>query len=105
MTTNPEVTHIRFPVGQQQCVDQHIGRMIRLHRKACGLTPRDLSLRVGLRARALRRFETGNERIGPKILADICTALDVNPVGLFESIDSETLRSTKQVRSVRSGLS
>ncbi|WP_298915110.1 helix-turn-helix transcriptional regulator [uncultured Algimonas sp.] len=68
-------------------VDQHVGRMVRLHRKAAGLTQTDMAAMLGVMPRQLRKYEAGQERISPLMLRDMCVAMDIRPIELFDTMD------------------
>ncbi len=74
-------------------VDQQVGQRVRLHRKAKGLSRGQLADRLKIQSRVLRTFEMGTQRMGPKMLRDICIQLDVAPGDIFQPLESRTTPS------------
>jgi transcriptional regulator with XRE-family HTH domain len=63
-------------------IEVMVGRTVRAHRIAQGLSPDDLAKRVGISAQALHQHETGNARIDGARLQRIAAALAL-PVETF----------------------
>ena len=79
-------------------VDRHVGRMIRLYRKAAGLTQIELSRMLDVPSRKLNKFEQGVERVSPKILRNICMTLKIRPIALFETLEAEAISNVRVSR-------
>lgn len=80
---NEDMANINGNINQ---VDQHVGQMIRLHRKAAGVGQIELSARLGIPHRKLQKFERGSDRVSPKLLRNICISLGIRPIALFETM-------------------
>lgn len=63
-------------------VDQHVGRLIRLRRKALGISQQRLAEAVGLTFQQVQKYERAANRISASKLYDIAAALEA-PVESF----------------------
>lgn len=67
--------------------DVALGKVIRRHRKTCGLSMRDLGDRVGLTHQMISLYELGNAAITVKTLKGICECLDITyPNAIREAV-------------------
>lgn len=63
-------------------IDLHVGRRVRLRRKACGLSQQALATMLGLTFQQVQKYERGTNRISASKLFQIAHALRV-PVEFF----------------------
>ena len=75
-----------------------IGRVLRAHRKAKGLTLRDVALKIGTTEQTLQRLETATMTLSVDWVEKICKALQIEPSELFVSTEHAIkLRAREQV--------
>lgn len=74
-------------------IDLHVGRRVRLRRKACGLSQQGLAAMIELTFQQVQKYERGTNRISASKLFQIAHALNV-PVEFF----FEGLSHGRQVR-------
>ncbi|GGK40787.1 cupin domain-containing protein [Salinarimonas ramus] len=67
--------------------DTRLGESIRAHRVARGLTLRDVAARSGVAIGTLSQLERGIASPSLKILREVCAAIDLPMVRLFEGLD------------------
>jgi transcriptional regulator with XRE-family HTH domain len=72
--------------GTRAAVDNDIGRRLRAHREARGLSLRELARRLGISASAISQFETGKSRLSVSTLYAIVTELGISLDELFSGI-------------------
>lgn len=72
-----------------QPVDVQVGQHIRVLRYKLGMTQQDLATKLGVSFQQLQKYEKGLNRVSASRLADIATALGVNPGYFFN--DSQEL--------------
>lgn len=63
-------------------MDSHVGRQIRAHRLATGITQARLAADIAVSLQQLQKYEHGMSSVSVALLADIARALDV-PVETF----------------------
>jgi len=69
-------------------VDQHVGRMIRVRRRALGMTQHALAARIGMTFQQVQKYERGANRVSASMLHAIAGALDCVPGVFFEGLDA-----------------
>jgi transcriptional regulator with XRE-family HTH domain len=72
--------------GTKAAVENDIGRRLRAHREARGLSLRELARRLGISASAISQFETGKSRLSVSTLYAIVTELGISLDELFSGI-------------------
>lgn len=73
-------THKRAP----QPTDLHVGRRIRMRRRALRISQAALGDAVGVAFQQIQKYENGTNRIGAGRLQAIAQALDCDPAWFFE---------------------
>jgi transcriptional regulator with XRE-family HTH domain len=63
-------------------VDVHVGKRIKIRRKACGLTLAALGELIGMSLQQTQKYESGANRIGASRLFELSDVLDV-PISFF----------------------
>jgi transcriptional regulator with XRE-family HTH domain len=71
-----------------QLLNEHIGRRLRLRRRALGLSQSELAERAGLRFRQIHKYECAENRTSSATLWRLACALDVNVHYFFEGLRS-----------------
>jgi transcriptional regulator with XRE-family HTH domain len=79
-----------MPARRPNPVDVTVGRNVRLHRLAAGLSQEALGDRIGVTFQQIQKYERGTNRIGASRLARIAEALDIPIAILFEGARSPT---------------
>ncbi len=69
-----------------QLLNEHIGRRLRLRRRALGLSQSDLAERAGLRFRQIHKYESAENRTSSATLWRLACALDVDVHYFFEGL-------------------
>ena len=72
--------------GTKAAVENDLGRRLRAHREARGLSLRELARRLGISASAISQFETGKSRLSVSTLYAIVTELGISLDELFSGI-------------------
>lgn len=67
-------------------IDQHVGRRVRLRRKACGLSQQGLAATIELTFQQVQKYERGTNRISASKLFQIAHALNVSVEFFFEGL-------------------
>lgn len=62
----------------------HVGRRIREHREALGLTQEDLAAQLGTTNQHVSRLENSLARLGVDLLLDLAAVLDCSPEDLLQ---------------------
>lgn len=66
------------PDDIKAAIRRDIGRRVKHHRKAAGLSQTELALHIGTQSGEVSRWETGQRRPSPDNIALIADALDVD---------------------------
>jgi len=69
-------------------VDKIVGRNIRIHRLAKGISQTDLGKKLGLTFQQVQKYEKGTNRVGSGRLFQIGTILGVPVTSFFEGADA-----------------
>ncbi|MBN9318254.1 MAG: hypothetical protein BGN86_01810 [Caulobacterales bacterium 68-7] len=69
-------------------VDVHVGRQIRLRRKAIGLTQHAIAERLGLTFQQVQKYERGHNRVSASKLFEIANALQTDVGYFFQGMSS-----------------
>ncbi len=69
-------------------IDQHVGRRIRLLRKASDLSQEKLADRIGVTFQQVQKYERGANRVSASKLYQIAEVLQVDIAVLFEGLPS-----------------
>ena len=75
-------------------VDVHVGKRIKIRRKACGLTLAALGELIGMSLQQTQKYESGANRIGASRLFELSDVLDV-PISFFFDDMNEKTRATR----------
>jgi transcriptional regulator with XRE-family HTH domain len=67
-------------------IDQHVGRRIRLFRKANDLSQEKLAERIGVTFQQVQKYERGANRVSASKLYQIAEVLQVDVASLFEGL-------------------
>ena len=69
-----------------QLLNEHIGRRLRMRRRALGLSQSELAERAGLRFRQIHKYECAENRTSSATLWRLACALDVNVHYFFDGL-------------------
>ena len=72
--------------SRQREIDEHIGRMIRYHRKVKGWTRVELSKRVDVTKHSLGIYETGKASVSLSRLIELAEAFGISPYDFIEPV-------------------
>ena len=67
-------------------VDRHVGRLIRLRRRALGMSQGALAAAVGLSFQQVQKYERGRNRVSASTLHALAAALGVGVADFFEGL-------------------
>jgi transcriptional regulator with XRE-family HTH domain len=70
-------------------IDKLIGRNIRVHRLAAGMTQEDLGEKLGVAFQQVQKYEKGTNRVGSGRLYEIAEILDIPVTSLFGGADKQ----------------
>ena len=72
--------------SRQREIDEHIGRMIRYHRKVKGWTRVDVEKRVDVTKHSLSMYETGKASVSLSRLIELAEAFGISPYDFIEPV-------------------
>jgi DNA-binding XRE family transcriptional regulator len=73
-------------IDDASLIDLHVGRRVRLQRKACGLSQQGLAQALGLTFQQVQKYECGSNRISASKLFQIAQALNVRVEFFFAGL-------------------
>ena len=83
-----------FGVTNNNAVDIHVGKRIRLRRTLLGLSQEQLGAALNITFQQVQKYERGANRVSASRLWDISQIIDV-PIGyFFEDMSDDTMRSS-----------
>ncbi|MBO9545440.1 helix-turn-helix transcriptional regulator [Caulobacter sp.] len=68
-------------------VDIHVGRQLRIHRLALGVSQQDLAEALSVSFQQIQKYESGANRISASKLYKAARALRIAPSALFEGLE------------------
>jgi transcriptional regulator with XRE-family HTH domain len=68
-------------------VDQHVGALIRVKRKALGITQSELAEALGITFQQVQKYERGANRVSASKLYEIAQKLDTPLAAFFEGLE------------------
>ena len=71
---------------QPHPIDRHVGRAIRLRRRALGMSQQALAARLGISFQQVQKYERGRNRVGASRLHALATALGTGIGAFFEGL-------------------
>lgn len=75
-------------------VDVHVGKQLRLRRKALGLSQADLGRQVGITFQQIQKYERGTNRMGASRLWEFAQVLQVPVDYFFQGYESNGSKAT-----------
>ena len=69
-------------------VDQHVGALIRLRRRALGISQTELANALGLTFQQVQKYERGSNRVSASKLYEIAQKLDTPLAAFFEGLET-----------------
>jgi len=70
-------------------IDLHVGNKLKIKRKVCGLTQRDIGDEIGTTFQQVQKYESGENRISASKLFLLSKLFKTNTSYFFEGIDEE----------------
>ena len=91
-----------FRITNNNAIDKHVGRRIRLRRTLLGMSQEQLGAELNITFQQVQKYERGANRVSASHLWDISQILDA-PIGyFFDDMSETTMRSSP--RRVASGV-
>ena len=90
-----------FRVTNNNAVDVHVGKRVRLRRTLLGMSQEQLGASLKITFQQVQKYERGANRISASRLWDISQILDVQISYFFDDMTNDTMRSSP--RRVRRG--
>jgi transcriptional regulator with XRE-family HTH domain len=75
-------------------VDQHVGALIRVKRKALGMTQTELATALGITFQQVQKYERGANRVSASKLFEIAQKLDTPLAAFFEGLEGASESTT-----------
>ena len=91
----------RYYANQTAEIDRHIGKRIKISRRAAGLTQMKLAEKLGMTFQQIQKYETGGNRIPASRLFDLSQALETSVAFFFSGLPGNFPPETKAIRSAR----
>ena len=89
-----ERTEKNFRITNNNAVDMHVGKRVRLRRTLLGLSQEQLGTELNITFQQVQKYERGANRISASRLQDICQILDVPINYFFDDMTENTMRSS-----------
>ena len=83
-----------FRVTNNNAVDRHVGKRVRLRRTLLGLSQEQLGASLNITFQQVQKYERGANRISASRLWDISQILDVQISYFFNDMTDDTMRSS-----------
>lgn len=83
--------------GKPHWVNTHVGRRLRVQRKAQGMSQETLGSKVGVSFQQIQKYENGTNRISVGMLHELCQALDLTYYDLLPSDGGDAANSNEPV--------
>jgi transcriptional regulator with XRE-family HTH domain len=89
-----ERTEKNFRITNNNAVDMHVGKRVRLRRTLLGLSQEQLGTELNITFQQVQKYERGANRISASRLWDISQILDVPINYFFDDMTENTMRSS-----------
>ena len=89
-----ERTEKNFRITNNNAVDMHVGKCVRLRRTLLGLSQEQLGTELNITFQQVQKYERGANRISASRLWDIGQILDVPINYFFDDMTENTMRSS-----------
>ena len=83
-----------FRVTNNNAVDMHVGKRVRLRRTLLGMSQEQLGASLNITFQQVQKYERGANRISASRLWDISQILDVQINYFFDDMTDDTMRSS-----------
>ncbi|MGB0810364.1 MAG: helix-turn-helix domain-containing protein [Candidatus Puniceispirillaceae bacterium] len=83
-----------FRVTNNNAVDMHVGKRVRLRRTLLGMSQEQLGASLNITFQQVQKYERGSNRISASRLWDISQILDVQISYFFDDMTDDTMRSS-----------
>ena len=91
-----EPTEKNFRITNNNAVDMHVGKRVRLRRTLLGLSQEQLGTELNITFQQVQKYERGANRISASRLWDIGQILDVPINYFFDDMTENTMRSSQR---------
>ncbi len=85
-------------------IDQAMGMLLRMHRKAAGLSQSELGEAAGISFQQIQKYESGGNRVSISRLFVLAKALNVSPTQLITELEESVEREKNGDKAVDSRL-
>lgn len=85
-------------------IDQAMGILLRMHRKAAGLSQSELGEAAGISFQQIQKYESGGNRVSISRLFVLANALKISPAQLITELEESIERSEQGDKLVNSRL-
>ncbi|MBT6122226.1 MAG: helix-turn-helix transcriptional regulator [Candidatus Puniceispirillum sp.] len=89
-----ERTERNFRITNNNAVDMHVGKRVRLRRTLLGMSQEQLGTELNITFQQVQKYERGANRISASRLWDISQILDVSINYFFDDMTENTMRSS-----------
>ena len=86
-----------FRVTNNNAVDVHVGKRVRLRRTLLGISQEQLGASLNITFQQVQKYERGANRISASRLWDISQILDVQISHFFDDMSVDTMRSSPRL--------
>ena len=91
-----------FRVTNNNAIDMHVGKRVRLRRTLLGMSQEQLGVTLNLTSQQVQKYESGTNRISASRLWDLSQILDVSVGYFFEDMSSQTKLASPRKANINS---
>ena len=91
-----------FRVTNNNAIDMHVGKRVRLRRTLLGMSQEQLGVTLNLTSQQVQKYESGTNRISASRLWDLSQILDVSIGYFFEDMSSQTKLASPRKANINS---
>ena len=89
-----EITNKNFRVTNNNAVDKHVGKRVRLRRTLLGMSQEQLGTALNITFQQVQKYERGANRISASRLWDISQILDTSISYFFDDMTDEVMKAS-----------
>lgn len=83
----------KTPSNEPDLIDVHVGKLLRAHRLAAGITQDELGAALGISFQQIQKYERAMNRISASKLVEAARAMNIAPSALFEGLEGKARAS------------
>ena len=91
-----------FRVTNNNAIDMHVGKRVRLRRTLLGMSQEQLGVTLNLTSQQVQKYESGTNRISASRLWDLSQILDVSIGYFFEDMSPQTKLASPRKANINS---